>query len=78
MPIEGLEYQTNEWDGLKKSSVSTAPQTMPTKATDGPATATQATILRAQAAKVTQVKPDPIVAAITGFLDKLKAVFGWK
>jgi len=74
MPIEGLEYQTNEWDGLEAAPL----QTGPAKPTDGPAAATQATILRAQAAKVTQVKPDPIVTAITGFLDKLKAMFGWK
>lgn len=74
MPIEGLEYQTNEWDGLKAAP----PQMEPVKATDGPTAATQATILRAQAAKVVQAKPDPIVTAITGFLDKLKAVFGWK
>jgi hypothetical protein len=80
MSIEGLEYNTNQWDGLGKGKGGMNIRPRPgMPGTPRPGVTAPVVAPKPEAPQtVGKPKPDPIVTAITGVIDKFRTLFGWK
>lgn len=85
MPIEGIEYNTNQWDGLGKGkkvavaparrAAKVAPKTAPVAVRNG---ATVVVSAPKPAAAAIAKTPDPLMATINGIIARFRELFAWK
>lgn len=84
MAIEGLEYNTNEWDGLGKGkkvavpskAVQTTPKTTPAAARNGGTVVVNRP--KPVAAKTAAKGPDVLMTTINGIIARFRELFAWK